>query len=373
MNRPLPVTLLGGFPGAGKTSALHYFISEHRGGHLAVIVDSAAQPNQDAKALAGLCGTMGRLHDTVMEMPPGDIATQSAWLTRTLHDLALDDRFERVLVEVAGTTNPARLAAAVDPASLRQVVCLVDALDFFRSVVVPMKRGGSSPFLDFQRAQIAAATLLVLNKCDLVDESQRTACIKLLADMNPTADWIETAYGELPAEVWARQGTPQQFSAVRDDSERIARTAAPALSSLLYRTYRPFHPARFWDWFNAEHTGLLRVKGLVWLATRNLLVGGISRTRWQNSCGGAGVWWAALPREDWPADPATLARMQETWREPYGDRRQEIVLLGEAERLSGIARQLGNCLLDDDDFAKPPSAGRNLPDPFPAWDVGEDV
>ncbi len=76
----------------------------------------------------------------------------------------------------------------------------------------------------------------------------------------------------------------------------------PPLASLLYRAYRPFHPARFWDWFNANPLpGLLRVKGIVWLATRNLLVGGVSRTRWQNACGAAGIWWAALPREEWAA------------------------------------------------------------------------
>ena len=57
--------------------------------------------------------------------------------------------------------------------------------------------------------------------------------------------------------------------------------------------------------------------------------GGISRTRWENSCGAAGIWWAALPREEWPEDTAALMKMQETWREPYGDRRQELVLIGD--------------------------------------------
>jgi G3E family GTPase len=114
------------------------------------------------------------------------------------------------------------------------------------------------------------------------------------------------------------------------------------------------------------------VKGIAWLATRNLIVGGISRTRRQTGCGGAGIWWAALPREDWPREPEILARMQETWREPYGDRRQELVLLGEAARLAEVTRGLNACLLTDREYARPVAEWRNFPDPFPVWDMGED-
>ena len=94
------------------------------------------------------------------------------------------------------------------------------------------------------------------------------------------------------------------------------------------------------------------MKGLVWLATRNLLVGGVSRTAWQNGCGAAGVWWAALPREEWPSDPETLLEMQENWREPYGDRRQELVLIGRRGPTSDAARKLNLCLLSDAEFAQ---------------------
>ncbi len=110
MNRRLPVTLVGGFLGAGKTSLLHHFISEHRGGHLAVLVENPGALNLDAKALGGLCGAMRRTNDTVLEIPNADEDAQIAWIAARLRDFSLAGRYERVLIEVAGTSNAARLA-----------------------------------------------------------------------------------------------------------------------------------------------------------------------------------------------------------------------------------------------------------------------
>ena len=187
---------------------------------------------------------------------------------------------------------------------------------------------------------------------------------------NRTCVSARTAYGEV-----ARTNLGERYAA--GGNLRCARAHAtfpswnpPPLSSALYRVHRPFHPARFWEWFNAEHPGLLRVKGLVWLASRNLLVGGISRTRWQNSCGAAGIWWAALPREEWPEDEGSLRRMQENWREPYGDRRQELMLIGDPALLAKTTRaELDACLLTDEEFARPVVEWGKLVDPFPEWDV----
>jgi G3E family GTPase len=374
MNRRLPVTLVSGFPGAGKTSLLHHFISEHRGGYLAVLVENADPLNLDARAVRGLCGAMRRQHNRVLEIPPGDEKTQIDWLAATLRELAQDGRFEQVLVETAGTTSAGRIGrhfgllpgqsdALTAWAGLRQIICVVDALDFHRGTVAP------DALRDFQRAQIGSATLLVLNKCDLLGEGERNACMNLLGEINPQALLTETAYGELSPEIWQRPAEKSQLEFAAE-LRPSSKESVPGLGSVIYRAHIPFHPARFWDWFNAEHPGLLRVKGLVWLSTRNALVGGISRTRWQNSCGGAGVWWAALPREEWPPEAEALTRIRETWREPYGDRRQELVLLGEAANLSAITAGLDRCLLTREEFERAPREWRALPDPFPAWDVG---
>ena len=369
----LPVTIIGGFLGAGKTSLLHNIITEHQGGYLAMLIETSGPLNIDAKAMRGLCGAMRRLQDTVTEIPNGGAEEQLAWLARALKEIAQAGRFERVLIEVAGTSSPAWLAEAflkggalAEWGELGQIICVVDALDYLRGA--DPKRGDA--WHAFQDEQIAGATLVVLNKCDLLDERELQACEHALRRQHPQARIAQTAYGEVPSDIWAKPATGEAIAAVLQRRAQLSAPDMPPLSSAIYRVHRPFHPARFWEWFNGEHPGLLRVNGLLWLASRTLLVGGVSRTRWQNSCGAAGIWWAALPREEWPEDEASLKRMQETWHEPYGDRRQELVLIGDPIWLAKSARaQLDACLLADEEYARPVQEWGKFPDPFPEWDV----
>jgi G3E family GTPase len=362
MARPLPVTLVGGFLGAGKTSLLHHLISQEPGGNLAVLVEGAGPLGFDTKALRGLCGAMRREYDVVEEF------ADDAGLAEALRAIAQAGRHERVLVEVSGLTSPARwarlIAASHGAIQVEAIVVVVDLLDFHRAFVAPAAKGNGERLLhDFQRGQIESAGLLVLNKCDLAGDAERQAATRALRALNPSARIVETDYGEVPPEEIFRAAAPKPAE------ERAEGAPSPELESVVFRAFRPFHPQRFWDWFNAPHAGLLRVKGIVWLATRNLLVGGVSRTGAHNSCGAAGIWWAALPREEWPEQAERLMEMQDVWREPYGDRRQELVLLGEAGRTGEAARKLNLCLLSGEEAALPD--WRGLPDPFPAWDLEE--
>jgi G3E family GTPase len=389
MNRRLPVTLVGGFLGAGKTSFLHHLISEYQGGNLAVFVEDPGPLNLDAKAIRGLCGAMGRKHDKVFEIPATDVTAQIDWIANQLRECCGEGRFERVLIEVGGLTSATLLGQnfGILPdqsekfarwAELHQIICVVDILDFFRAILNPAQSNSPDSLPNLQRTQIENASLLILNKCDLVEDAERQTCMRSLRAINPHAPIIETAYGEILVQIWSRPGTLQELGLaleprVQPKIESKPETGQPDLASTLYRAYRPFHPERFWEWFNAAHPGLLRMKGLIWLATRNLIVGGVSRTRWQNACGGAGIWWAALPREEWPEETEALARMQETWREPYGDRRQELVLVGYAAELADIINQLNACLLNAEEYARPVTEWTAWPDPFPAWDLEDKI
>lgn len=84
----------------------------------------------------------------------------------------------------------------------------------------------------------------------------------------------------------------------------------------------------------------------------------------------AGQWWAAVPPEHWPEDPEAVAALRAEWAEPYGDRRQELVFIGQNVDEARLRAELDACLLSDAELAAGPEAWRRYPDAFPAWFEG---
>lgn len=88
--------------------------------------------------------------------------------------------------------------------------------------------------------------------------------------------------------------------------------------------------------------------------------------------GCAGQWWAAAPAAEWPADSDSRDEILTKWSEPYGDRRQELVFIGQNLDEQRLRADLDQCLLSDVELASGPAAWRRYSDPFPPWFAGEE-
>jgi hypothetical protein len=114
------------------------------------------------------------------------------------------------------------------------------------------------------------------------------------------------------------------------------------------------------------------VKGFFWLATRMEEVGAWSQAGAAGSVTGAGFWWAAAPKTAWPDDEETRAEIDSMWKEPHGDRRQELVMIGIRMDEAALRAGFDRCLLTDDELAGGPAAWARFEDPFEQWHGGED-
>lgn len=395
--RPLPVTVLSGFLGSGKTTILNHALANREGMRVAVIVNDMSEINIDARLVRSGGAALSRTEERLIEMTNGCICcTLREDLLVEVARLAREGRFDYLLIESTGISEPLPVAetftfadetgvSLADLARLDTMVTVVDAFnfphDFFsiddlRDRDLAAGEEDERSVVDLLVDQVEFADVLVLNKIDLVTPEEADQLEALLCKLNPDAHIVRTSFGRVPLHTILNTGrfnferaaqAPGWLKELRD--EHTPETEEYGISSFVYRARRPFHPQRFWDLIHDAWPGVLRSKGVIWLATRMEISGLWSQAGGACRVEPGGMWWAALPEDVLPDDPNDEAYLAQVWHSQWGDRRQELVLIGQDMDEATLRARLDACLLTDDEMALGPAGWKQFADPFGEWAV----
>lgn len=399
--RKLPVTVLSGFLGAGKTTILNHILNNREGLKVAVIVNDMSEVNIDAQLVAEGGAELSRKEEKLIEMSNGCICcTLRDDLLEEVRRLASEGRFEYLLIESTGVSEPMPVAETfhfrdeagfclADISNLDTMVTVVDAANFERDFGTPEKlkdRGqevgdeDERTIVDLLVDQVEFADVILLNKIDKVDAETKAGIISGIRALNPKAELIECGFGKIEPKDILNTGRFDIQSAEQEpdwlkliQNEPVPETEEYGISQFVYRARRPFHPERLWKWMKQDWPGVIRSKGFFWLATRMAYVGLWSRAGAQSDVQLAGEWFAAVPKEYWPQDEGEIMKVLSNWEKPYGDRRQELVLIGSAEKMDEtfIRDCFDACLLTEDEMGAGEVFWSTFSDPFPEWFIPE--
>ena len=396
-DKRLPVTVLSGFLGAGKTTVLNYILNNREGLRVAVIVNDMSEVNIDAAQVQQEV-TLNRSEEKLVEMSNGCICcTLREDLLVEVRKLASEGRFDCLVIESTGISEPLPVAETFtfadeegvslsDIARLDTMVTVVDAVNFLQDYdqAKMLQETGESLGEEDERSvadllvdQVEFSDILLISKTDLVPENDLKRLRGVLRSLNSEAEVLPIQHGKVPLDQVLNtnrfsferaQQAPGWLKEMR--GEHIPETEEYGISSFVYRARRPFHPAKFYDFLHQGVSSgkLIRSKGYFWLATRPEFAGNWSQAGGIARHGFAGMFWKAVPEEGWPEDPEYRKSIMETWVEPFGDMRQELVFIGQNLDQADITRQLDDCLLDEEQLLAGKSFWKTLNDPFPAWD-----
>lgn len=393
----LPVTVLSGFLGAGKTTVLSHILNNRQGQKVAVIVNDMSELNIDASLVKSEV-SLNRSDEKLVEMSNGCICcTLREDLLLEVNKLAKEGRFDYLVIESTGISEPLPVAETFtfadengislsDIATLDTMVTVVDAVNFLKDYdeAQYLQDAGESLGDEDERSvadllidQVEFADVLLISKTDLVKAADIERLNAILKVLNTHAKIIPISSGKVDINSVLNTGlfnferaqqAPGWLKEMR--GEHIPETEEYGIGSFNYVARRPFNPEKFYQFLhNTEQFGkLIRSKGYFWLASRPQFCGQWSQAGGIAHYGFAGMFWKSIPKDNWPTDQASLDEINKQWVEPFGDMRQELVFIGQQLDKKRMTMALDQCLLCEDDLLRGKSHWATLKDPFPAWE-----
>ena len=403
-----PVLLLMGYLGSGKTTLVNKILANKKGIKFAVIVNDIGEVNIDADLIeAG--GVVDQKDDSLVALQNGCICcTLKMDLVQQLNEIVSQKKFDYIVIEASGICEPAPIAQTIcaypqmypdlaknGKAVLDAIVTVVDA----RRMCDEFSAGNDLLKKDLQEddienlliQQIEFCNIILLNKVDDVNKEELGLVKEIIRSLQPKAEIIECNYGDVDldkiintgdfnfdkvatsaswiAEIEGHEDEEEDHDHHHDhddhdddhhehhhhhhhhhhglENEESGEALEYNIQTFVYYARRPFD-INFFDDFVARQwpKQIIRCKGLCYFANEKDICYVFEQAGKQVSLRNAGQWYATMPpfqlRELLENNP----KLKKDWEEPYGDRMQKLVFIGQDLDKGAITKALDTCLTD---------------------------
>lgn len=386
-NKIVPITLLTGYLGSGKTTLINHILNNQEGYKVAVIVNDIGEVNIDADLIAK-GGVVNQTDDSLVPLTNGCICcTLKVDLMQQIVDIIKTKQFDYILIEASGICEPIPIAQTITVLSdsteqyglpkicrLDNVVSVVDALrlatEFGCGDNLVSDNIDDEDIENLLIQQIEFCNTIILNKVDEVSEEELNKVKAIIKKLQPNAEIIETNYGKVDTDrilntnlfdfnkASVSAGWIEELESDVDEEEEHehehehghhhhhdeSETEEYGISSFVYYRRKPFRVKKFENFLDEFPKTIIRAKGLIWLSDDDYMSYCFEQAGKQRTISEAGQWIAAAPRYEIDKILKYNPEIQKVWDEACGDRMNKIVFIGKDMDKEAIIKRLDECL-----------------------------
>ena len=371
--RIVPIGLLTGYLGAGKTTLINYVLGNQQGYKVAVIVNDIGEVNIDAKLISA-GGVVTQKDDSLVPLQNGCICcTLKEDLMKQLGQLAESGKYDYILIEASGICEPVPIVQTIqylaDAMSgsrinfgvrLDNIISVVDAnrlVDEFgegRELLKDDIEDDDIENLIIQ--QIEFCTKIVINKIDLVTKDQLKEVEAVIRALQPDAELIEATDGVVDlSKVFNTKSFDFEKASTSaawvkgleecEDEEPEGEALEYNISTFVYTRRRPINTDRFIDYVNNKYPmSIIRCKGVVWVDKNERDMFMFEQAGKQKSLVNAGEWVASMPETDRERIMYLDPSVAKEWDDEVGDRIIKLVFIGKDMDKAQIIADLDDML-----------------------------
>lgn len=390
----VPITLLTGYLGAGKTTLINHVLNNQEGYKCAVIVNDIGEVNIDAE-LIQKGGTVTQKDDNLVPLSNGCICcTLKVDLMNQIADLIKTGKFDYILIEASGICEPMPIAQSISVLEgkadkkyppicrLDNIVTVVDALrmatEFGCGDNLLKENIDEEDIENLLIQQIEFCSTIILNKVDKVTPEQLGRVKAMIKVLQPKARIIEVSFGKVAVsdilntgaydfeEAATSAGWAQAFEEAGKEDEHEhehhhhehgegctcghchndeeGEAEEYGIGTFVYRRRQPFNKDKLQEWVGNWPKSIIRCKGMLWFSDdpENAFV--FEQAGVQITATGSGKWFAAAPEKERKRLLKQYPEIAEDWDEKYGDREIKLVFIGQKMDKQAICDSLDKCL-----------------------------
>lgn len=373
----IPVLLLTGYLGSGKTTLVNKILGNRKGIKFAVIVNDIGEVNIDA-SLIQKDGIVGTKDDSLVALQNGCICcTLKMDLVQQITDIVAMGRFDYLVIEASGICEPEPIARTIcsipymgeeytrnGTARLDCIVTVVDARrmrDEF-SCAKDLLRGnlGEDDIESLVIQQVEFCNVILLNKASEISAEDRGKVKEIIRQLQPKAGIVECDFAEVDFDSILNTGLFDYDSVAGSaawieevekgavENEEEGESEEYGIGTYVYFNRRPLDINKF-DEFVARRwpAGVIRAKGMCYFSENIDECYIFEQAGAQIGMKSVGKWYAAMPEDELRRQLESDATLRRDWDERYGDRMQKLVFIGQHLDRDAIREALDFCLEEE--------------------------